>query len=437
MSTTRFPKIASGPPPAWLVEHTGRNAHEIGPPPDAIADWEAAGLVLPDVGAMRRYRLDRVRQRLVANDLDAILLYDPLNIRYATDTTNMSIWTMHNEVRYVLVPADGRVIVWEFSHGEFLSAHSEVVDEIRVGISFEPFYVGDRAAAAAERWGAELVEVVDAVSRTGGRRLAVDTLSLLGVRELDRRGVDLVPGHEVMEEARTVKCADEIAAMRCAVHTCETAIAAMRAMCTPGVPELELWSRLQYENFRRGGEWGETRLMSSGARTNPWYHEVSAKPVANGEFLAFDTDMIGPYGMCVDMSRTWLCGDGTPTAAQADVFSRACDMLEHNLALFRPGATYREITDALVYPSVDEFNGYTVMAHGTGLCDEYPSLFTREQWDHTGFDGLVEIGNVISVEAFVGRRHTHGGGEGVKLEEQIVITAAGPERLTNYPLTLN
>jgi len=75
------------------------------------------------------------------------------------------------------------------------------------------------------------------------------------------------------------------------------------------------------------------------------------------------------------------------------------------------------------YPSIDEFNGYTVLAHGTGICDEYPSLYIREKWDATGFDGVIESGNIFSIESFVGRRN---GKEGVKLEQQILVTDPCP-----------
>ena len=67
------------------------------------------------------------------------------------------------------------------------------------------------------------------------------------------------------------------------------------------------------------------------------------------------------------------------------------------------------------------------------MCDEYPSLFTREQWDDRGFDGVVEVGNGFSIESFVGRR---GSGEGVKLEDMIVVAESGPELLTDYLLDL-
>ncbi|MGI9644637.1 MAG: M24 family metallopeptidase [Ilumatobacteraceae bacterium] len=433
MSARHIPRIKGGrPAPPWMVEHGELNMHALGPPAEVLAEWKAAGLTLPDLPAMRRYRIDRVREQLRAHDCDAALLQDPLNIRYATDTTNMSLWTMHNHVRYAFVATDGPMIVFEFSDGEFLDMHSEVVDEVRPGVSLHPFYTGDRLPEFVEKWADEIVDLLVEHGR-GGRRLAVDAVPLEGIRAFDARSVELVSGHPLMEEARLIKSDDELLAMRCSIDACQRDIAEMRAILEPGITELALWARLQEANYRRGGEWVETRLLSSGARTNPWYQEVSSKVVEAGELVAFDTDMIGPYGMCVDMSRTWLCGGGAPSAAQADLHARAVDMVESNRELFVPGATLRDITANFLYPPVDDYFGYTVLAHGVGLCDEYPSLFTREKWETNGFDDVVEVGHVYSVEAFVGRRD---GGEGVKLEDHVVVTDHGPELMTLYPLDL-
>ena len=338
-----------------------------------------------------------------------------------------------NAVRFVFVATDGPLVLFEFSHGEFLSLHSDVIDEIRPALSSMRFYVGDRSPEITARWADELVELIDGSARSGGRRLAIDALSLDQIRGLESRGVDLVDASTIMDDARAVKSCDEIAALRLAAHSCDLIVGEMRDALTPGMTEIELWTMLHAGNWRRFGEWVETRLMASGNRTNPWYQEASSKVIADGELLAFDTDLVGAYGMCIDMSRTWLCGDGVPTAAQTDVYGRARATIESNFSLFVPGATYREITEQLTYAPVEDFNGYTVMAHGVGLCDEYPSIFTREQWPVTGFDGVIEAGNVISVEAFVGRRD---GGEGVKLEQQLVVTDDGPELLTNSPLGL-
>jgi hypothetical protein len=70
-------------------------------PPTALIDTE--GQV--DMRRLRKYRLDRVRAELKKNDFAGIVLFDPINIRYATGSRNMAVWTLHNAGRYVFVPA--------------------------------------------------------------------------------------------------------------------------------------------------------------------------------------------------------------------------------------------------------------------------------------------------------------------------------------------
>ena len=167
-----------------------------------------------------------------------LLVFDPLNIRYATDTTNMSLWTMHNQVRYAFVSTAGPVIMFEFSDGEFLCAHSEVVDEIRPATSLHPFYTGNRIGEVSRRWAQEIVDLL-LEHGGGGRRLAIDLLSLDGIRALETHGVDLVSGQAMLEDARLVKSEDEIRALRCAVDACERNIADMRALFEPGITEIK------------------------------------------------------------------------------------------------------------------------------------------------------------------------------------------------------
>ena len=50
---------------------------------------------------LRSYRLDRVRKELEKNNLEACILFDPVNVRYALDTVNMSVYNMHNLTRYL------------------------------------------------------------------------------------------------------------------------------------------------------------------------------------------------------------------------------------------------------------------------------------------------------------------------------------------------
>ncbi len=183
-----------------------------------------------------------------------------------------------------------------------------------------------------------------------------------------------------MELARAIKSADEIEAMRCALATCEAAMRVMQEHVRPGISEQELWAHLHAENIRRGGEWIETRLLSSGPRTNPWFQECSSRVVEAGDLVAFDTDLIGPYGYCADISRTWLCGERRASNRQIDLYRLAREQIACNLELLRPGVGYaRAFGEGLSRcPRRYRANRYSVIAHGVGLCDEYPAVYYPE-----------------------------------------------------------
>lgn len=405
------------------------NMHTLGPGSPAIEEWQEAGLSLPDLSRMRAARLTRVREQLRQSDVAGVLLYDPINVRYACDSTNMQVWAMHNACRYLFVATEGPVILWEFDHCEFLNSHTAVIDEIRPCLPWFYFSAGPRQDEQVGRWAGETADVVQ---RHGGgnRRLAVDRINPEGVDALRKLGIEVVNGEALMESARHIKTPDEITAMRCAVHACETAVGVMREHLVPGVTEQRLWSHLHAENIARGGEWIETRLLSSGPRTNPWYQECSSRPIEAGDLVAFDTDLVGSYGYMVDTSRTWMCGDGQPSATQRDVYQRAHAQIAHNTALLRPGLTYHDLTHQALRYDPDEWRHYTLLYHGVGLCDEAPSIYFPPTWDSFGYDGVLEPGMVLCVESYVG--HVDGG-PGVKLEDQVLITDTGHEVLTSLP----
>ena len=407
------------------------NQHVIGYGALAEGEWAAAGLAPPDLAAMRRYRVERIRAELQRRDLAGIYLYDPLNVRYATDVTNMQVWTMHNPVRAAWVPAEGSVVLFDFHNCEHLSDHSEVVDEVRPATAWFWFESGPETPRRAREWADEVALLVRR-DGAGNRRVAFDQLDAHGVDLLRERGIDIHYGEEVMEEARKIKSADEIAAMRRAVHACEAAMAEMEAALRPGISENDLWAVLHAGNIRRGGEWIETRLLASGPRTNPWFQESSARVIERGDLVAFDTDLVGAYGQCCDISRTWLAGDGQPTNEQRDLYAIALDQIEANRALLRPGVSFAELSrTARTLPADCLPNRYGVLYHGVGLCDEYPSIRYPQDHESSGYDGVLEAGMVVCVESYVGR---HGGHEGVKLEDQCLITDTGYEQLSRYPL---
>ncbi len=427
-------KIDPGKRPATRIKPDGSPADndrvEIGPTDLAFEEWSKLGLAVPNLQRMREFRLDRLCAQLQKDDYAGLLLFDPLNIRYATDSTNMQLWITHNPARACFVAADGYMVLWDFHSCEHLSAHLPLVREVRGGASFFYFESGHRGEEHAAKFAAQ----VNALMREHGglnRRLGVDKIEITGLRALEKLGLQVFEGQAVTELARVIKGADEMAALRCSVAACEAAIADMRKVVRAGRTENEIWAALHSGNIIRGGEWIETRILSSGPRTNPWFQESGPRVVSDGELLAFDTDMIGVYGMCCDISRTWIIGDGRANDEQRELYQLAHEHIMTNMELLKPGISFQEITErAHRLPDTCIPQRYGVIMHGVGLCDEYPSIRYREDYPGYGYDGVIKPGMVMCVEVYAG--HV-GGKNGVKLEDQVLITENGVENMTSYP----
>ena len=406
------------------------NRVEIGPTALAFQEWQELGLVAPQLNRMREYRLQRIVEQLQQRDLAAVLLFDPLNIRYATDSTNMQLWITHNHARACLVTASGHMILWDFHNSDHLSAHLPLVKEVRHGASFFYFETGEFTLQHAKRFANEVADILLRHAGTN-KRLAIDKIEIAGLRALDQLGMEISDGQAVMEQARLIKNIDEINAMRCSIASTEIALRKMQNASGPGVSENDIWAILHAENIRRGGEWIECRIMSTGPRTNPWFQESGPRIVEYGDMLALDTDLIGPYGICADISRSWLIGDAEPTAEQKQLYQLAYEHLQTNMQLLKPGLSFRELTEqSHRLPEEYRQQRYGVIMHGVGLCDEYPSIRYPEDYAGHGYDGILQAGMTLCVEAYVG---AVGGKQGVKLEDQVLITATGFENLTHYP----
>ncbi|MEO1780416.1 MAG: M24 family metallopeptidase, partial [Pseudomonadota bacterium] len=253
---------------------------------------------------------------------------------------------------------------------------------------------------------------------------------------LEAQGLDVAYGEELTEKARSVKGPDEILAMRCAIHACETAVAVMEDFARAQVPngdvsEDDIWAILHAENIRRGGEWIETRLLTSGPRTNPWFQECGPRIVQPNEIVAFDTDLVGSYGICTDISRTWWIGDAKPRPDMISAMQHAHEHIMTNMEMLRPGVTVPELT-ANTHVLHDKYQAlkYGCLMHGVGLCDEWPLVAYPDQAVAGAFDHALEPGMVLCVEALVGEE---GGDFSIKLEDQVLITETGYELLSTYP----
>lgn len=387
-----------------------------------------------DMRALRLYRLGRVQQELRRHNVDAILLVDPVLIRYATGIRNMQPWAMHSAIRTAFIPAEGKAIAFEYGGSEHLAAELETVAEARPAIY--RFANGDFGANAAQqdmtkRWAKTMRDLLP--NRTGGKpRLAIDRhLDYFAGLALADAGVEVVSGARMMSHAQSVKSAEEIACISAAMAVADAALFRMRAAIEPGRTEIDLWAILEQTNVEMGGEYMDTRLLSSGARTNPWYQEATERRVRPGELISIDTDMIGPFGYDADISRSFLCPPNRATGEQRHLYRLAWDQLHHNLDLVKPGASFRAMSDN-AFPVPEEFRANTISMtwHGVGLYGQWPTIVARGHFETGAEDGEVVPGMVLCCESYIGRA---GGLEGVKLEQQVLVTDKGYELLSTFP----
>lgn len=380
---------------------------------------------------MRAYRLRRIRDQLARNDLAGIVIFDPVGLRYATGSRNMQVWTKNNVCRYAFVSADGPVVLFDGGSSMHLARELETIDETRPGLSWDYMQVAGRNEEMAGRWAAEIADLVR-VHGGGNRRLAIDRADWLPALALGRHGIEIVDGKGVIEHARTIKSTDEINAMRHAFRVLDESVAEMRDAIRPGARESDALAALLAANVRRGGEYPETRLLTSGPRTNPWFQETSDRVMQSGDLMSFDTDLIGPHGVYSDISRSWVVGETAPTEEQRALYDVAVRQLDHNAALLRPGLGFIEFAEkSFRLPDDYIANRYADIAHGCGLGVEYPFIWYPEDADYGLYDGVFESGMVVCVECYVGAL---GGREGVKLEQAYVIGENGNECLSRYPL---
>jgi Xaa-Pro dipeptidase len=383
-----------------------------------------------DLEAVRRYRLDRVRAEMAKRDIAACVLFDPVNIRYATGARNMQVYHLRNPSRYLLLTVDGPVLLFEFTGCMHLAEGLETIDEVRPGLTVSHVAAGPGIAERERRWASESAQLIRELC--GSReRVGIERVNAAAAVALAAEGLTLVDAQEPVERARAIKSAEELKCIRASITATERAVAAMRDALRPGITENLLWSILHQGVIAQGGDYCETRLLTSGANTNPWFQETGDKTIGPNELVALDTDVVGCYGYYCDFSRTFHAGPDAPSAAQKELYKHALEQVRYNMGVIRPGMTFREFADkAWTIPERYVANRYYVSVHGCGMTGEYPHLHHRMDFDEAGYDGVIEPGMTLCVESYIGEER---GAEGVKLEEQCLVTDDGIEPLSRFP----
>lgn len=392
---------------------------------------------LPDdaLHRIRRYRHDRLVEMMNTHDVPALLLYDPVNVRYATDSRNVQVYALNHDARYCFIGNNGHTVLFDWVIGDTHHAHLDTIDEVHIARPVGFMSDGDdNYDSTLAAWAAEIADLVRRVS-PDDLRLGIDRMTPFQAQALARLGVTVVNGHPPVYRARSIKSADEIAAIRISAEACDEGFQRMWEATRPGVTESDIWALLHQTNIEWEGEWINARYLLSGQKTNPWAQETGLRVIEKGDIVGCDSDLIGPHGYAFDISRTWIC-DGEPDDRQRRLYAKCHQHVHENVAKLRPGVSFMELTrDAFFYERELAHQNFSTLAHGLGLENEWPIIMSGDKVDKVGgygggYDGVVEPGMVLCLESYAGEV---GGPDGMKLEEQVLITETGPEVLSKTP----
>ncbi len=376
-------------------------------------------------------RLAHLRGVMRARQVPVAVVVDPINILYATGARNMTVWTSRTPARYLLLFADGPAVLYDFFGCEHLARGLPTIDEIRPALGLCHVSSLGMPEAAGKAFAAEIDARLREHLGAAERRLAVDRFPFQTIDALRALGLQLQDADPVFAQARATKLPIELPTIREAVRRVEAAAQELEALITPGRTEAAVWGAFQNRFIAQEGQYSTTRLLQSGERTFPYFQECSARVLQAGDLLCFDTDALGYLGYAVDFSRTFLCGDAPASAVQRQLYARAREQLEWNIALIAPGAAYEEIArKAWPVPPEHQQSRYYAVGHGLGMSGEFPNIPHHRPGTPYPLPGQVQPGMVLCIESYIGSAEA---GQGVKLEEQLLVTEHGVERLSRMP----
>jgi len=381
-----------------------------------------------DFPKLRAGRLARLQAMMKRYDLPVALLYNTANIRYATGTDVMVVWTAGTFARYCIVPAEGAPILFEYKGSVHISR--KIVDDVRPAYTWQ--YGGLAARGKAREWARSIRDTLRELGLER-ERLAVDKLDATGFLALQDEQIPIVEVLPATVDAREVKTPEEVQLFAINGAIGDAILGEFEAAIRPGIREFELHAVLSDALLRRRGEGLFTRLVSSGQNTNPWLTEATEKPVAPGDLVGVDTDANGYEGYLIDISRTFLCGDD-PTPEQREAYRVAHDCVMGMHELVKPGISFEEFArKAPRLPEAYAAQRYPTMVHQAGLEDEGPGIPYPD--DTRGPKRIMpqrelKENMVLCLECYAGKV---GAPFGVKLEDQVLVTKDGPRLVCAFP----
>jgi len=383
-----------------------------------------------DFRRLHTYRLARVRAALAHSGLGALLCFDQHNIRYTTSTV-IGEWARDKLTRYSLLTGNGDPYIWDFGSA---ARHHKLyapwlhTDHCRAGL------LGLRGATGGDitlfRQAAKEIRAILDEEGVGDMPVGVDVVEPPMLFELQKAGIEVRDGQQVMLEAREVKSIDELTLLNMASAMVDGVYQDIAEALKPGIQESQIVALATKRLYEMGSDCVEAINSISGERCSPHPHNFTDRLIRPGDQAFFDIiqSFMG-YRTCY--YRTFNVGRATPP--QRTAYRKAREWMDRAIELLKPGMSSEKI--ALAMPEAKEIGFASEMdafglnfCHGLGLGLHERPLISRL----TSLREPIELkaGMVFAVETYCPATD---GVSAARIEEEVILTPKGAKIISLFP----
>jgi Xaa-Pro dipeptidase len=383
-----------------------------------------------DFRRLHNYRLARTRAALARAELGAILCFDQHNIRYISSTV-IGEWARDKLIRYTLLTGNGDPYVWDFGSA---ARHHKLYcpwlaeDHCRAG---NP---GMRGAISPKVGLFELAakEIKDLLVQEGvaDLPLGLDLCEPPMLFALQKEGIEIRDGQQMMMDAREVKSQDEITLLNIASAMVDGVYQDIAEALKPGVRESQIVALAAKRLYEMGSDCVEAVNAIAGERCSPHPHNFTDRLIRPGDQAYFDV-MHSFMGYRTCYYRTFAVGRASKP--QVDAYKRARAWMDDAIEMLKPGVSTDKV--AAMFPKCTEIGFETEMAafglnfcHGLGVGLHERPLVSRLNSFKDPYE--LKAGMVFAVETFCPATD---GVSAARIEEEVVLTPTGAKIITLYP----
>jgi len=383
-----------------------------------------------DFRRLHRYRIGRVRQAIRHSDLGSILAFDNNNIRYITSTA-IGEWSRDKMCRFAVLSGEGEPHLWDFGSA---AAHHRIYAPWLQPVCCHAGNVGLRGTIPPDQGLVKRAaqEIHDVLKEQGvaDMPVGVDVCEPPMLFELQRLGLDVRDGQQVMLDAREIKSRDEIMLLNTAAAMVDGVYQDIHEALKPGVRESDIVAMANKRLYEMGSDDVEAINAVAGERCSPHPHNFTDRIIRPGDQAFFD--IIQAYmGYRTCYYRTFSVGSATES--QKDAYKKAREWMDNAIDMVRPGASTDKI--ASVFPKAEEFGFADEMeafalqfGHGLGVAlHERPIISRLVSPD---FPMEIKEGMVFALETYCPASDGH---SAARIEEEVVVTSDGCQVITLFP----